>query len=180
MKISLQFGTMQMVLFLPIGSWSEKSLWYKTFALGLIQNFLEEFCYWLKFCVPVYLRWFRPFKTLLPLASVIPVFPLSEFAFRLKKIFSFRAGYFYYTLLSGGEKQVSYFSCENFFVRSIAFSVCVFRFDFATSVSGLLIPVQNDHLNFQIGFCLFCFFRIHPFRPWMRRLTSGADSLLFL
>lgn len=105
MKISLQFGTMQMVLFLPIGSWSEKSLWYKTFALGLIQNFLEEFCYWLKFCVPVYLRWFRPFKTLLPLASIIPVFPLSEFAFRLKKIFSFRAGYFYYTLLSGGENR---------------------------------------------------------------------------
>ena len=97
------------------------------------------------------------YKTLLPLASVIPVFPLSESAFRLKKIFSFCAGYFYSALLSGGENRFCISPVKFSFFARLLF-LCVFRFDFATSVSGLLIPVQNDHLNFQIGFCLFCFF----------------------
>ena len=95
----------------------------------------------------------------------------------LEKEFFFAAGYFCAALFSGGERRYCNFFCKIFFFRSLLFLLRDFGLIF-TSVSGLLIPVQNDHLKLQIGFCLFCFCLIHPFRPWMRRLTSGADSLL--
>ena len=78
-----------------------------------------------------------------------------------------------------GKKVVSCFPVK-FSLSLLLLFHCAFWFDFATSVSGPLIPVQNDHLNFQIGFCLFCFFLfILLGLGWGGRLAGRTHSFSF-
>ena len=164
--------------FLPIGSWSEKSLWYKTFGFLPDTKSLEEFCYWLIFCVSAFLWWFRPFENPVTACICHPMyFRFLNLLFVWKRCFPFVQDTLF-TRFFPVRKTGFIFLLWNFLVSLDCFSFAFFWFDPATSVSGPFIPVQNDHLKLQIGFCLFCFDQIHPFRPWMRRQTSGVDSLL--
>lgn len=143
----------------------------------LIQNCFGGIFDWLRFLHSCVLTVNGRFENPVTSGFCHPSISAFEICFGSKKIFSLVQDTFAPLFFPVGKEGIAISS-----VKFSFFDLCLFLLrDFGlifTSVSGLLIPVQNDHLKLQIGFCLFCFCLTHPFRPWMRRLTSGADSLL--
>ena len=162
MKISIQLGTIQMVFtfdtdWILVG----KILVVQNLCLCLLTKSLEEILLLADFFasvswIPWVIRTFcKPCYRLL----------LSSQYFRFLKLlclefeFSFDAGYFRIAWFRWGRKSFL-FLLWNFHIPLFCFFVWRFYgLILAISVSGLLIPVQNDHLKLQIGFCLFCFFQ---------------------